>query len=191
MVGRIKGVDIRKTIVDGARGASLSWRKLGKTCGVLVGAMDVLKGFVAVLIADGISGEPLVIVLAGLAAIIGHNWSLFLQFTGGRGAATTGGALLYMMPKDFFIAFIIIFIPILLIKRKQYFTLPYLKKEFKTSDFFSAVFFGVLFFVNAALNGLSIISFSPLIFSLPMFTKALTISEKIKTKGREEFFKKL
>ncbi len=181
LIGKMKGVDIKKEVVDGARGASLTWRKVGRIYGFLVGVMDFLKGFFAVLIADRVSGDPLIIVLAGLTAVIGHNWSLFMQFTGGRGAATTAGVFTYIVPKEFFISVLIVLIPILLIlKRKNYFRMPVLKKEFKTSDFFSGVLFGILFLISTSLNGFSIISFSPIMLSGPMFLKSFTIQKNLK-----------
>lgn len=189
LVGRAKGIDIRKTIVDGARGASLSWRKIGKVYGVLVGTIDILKGLLAVLIAERVSGEPIIIVLVGLAAIIGHNWSLFMQFTGGRGAATTAGALFYLFPRELSLAFVIVLIPLIVLKRKPYFSFPNTKKEFKTSDFFSGVFFLILFFINISLRGFSIISFASIIYSLPMVLKALTIPEEFKIRAREATLK--
>lgn len=172
IIAKFKGVDIRNRAVDGARGASLTWRKVGKIYGLLVAALDILKGLISVFIAQKFSGQPTVVILAGLAAIIGHNWSLYMKFTGGKGAATTGGSLVYILPEQFLISFLIILLPILFFLRtKKSFILPGFKKKFKTSNFFSGIFFGVMFIVSASMNHFSVYTFSPLIFSVPMFLK--------------------
>ncbi|MDD5551849.1 MAG: glycerol-3-phosphate acyltransferase [Candidatus Pacebacteria bacterium] len=172
IIAKFKGVDIRDRAIDGARGASLTWRKVGKIYGLLVAALDILKGLISVFIAQKFSGQPTVVILAGLAAIIGHNWSLYMKFTGGKGAATTGGSLVYILPEQFLISFLIILLPILFFLRtKKSFILPGFKKKFKTSNFFSGIFFGVMFIVSSATNHFSVYTFSSLIFSVPMFFK--------------------
>jgi glycerol-3-phosphate acyltransferase PlsY len=96
----LKGADIRK-IGSGNVGATNALRILGKGPGLLVLALDIFKGFIAVfflgnLIApkvQAVPGEALRILL-GLSCISGHNWTIFLKFRGGKGVATTLGALL-------------------------------------------------------------------------------------------------
>lgn len=63
---------------------------------VLIG--DIGKGILAVLLAQRLGGE-IAGMLAGLAVIAGHNWSLFLNFNGGRGVATGAGVFLALAPK--------------------------------------------------------------------------------------------
>src|SRR5690242_8150029 len=82
IVGRLmKGVDLRET-GSGNIGAANAFRTLGPVGGVLVLLLDLLKGLVPVLLAakfvDAPGGVALLQVLAGLAAIIGHNNSIFL-----------------------------------------------------------------------------------------------------------------
>lgn len=83
-------------------GATNALRTLGAPAAALVFLLDVAKGVVAVLLARWLFGtDPLVewaAALAGFAAIIGHNWSVFIRFTGGRGVATSAGALGAMSP---------------------------------------------------------------------------------------------
>lgn len=177
IVSRFKGVDIRKKAIDGARGASLTWRNVGKLYGILVAALDILKGILVVLLAENFSGVPLIIVLAGLAAIIGHNWSVYMNFTGGKGAATTGGGLVYLLPREFLISFFLILLPFVFSRRKEYLSFPFARKSFKKTNFFSGVFFGILFIVSLTINGISAYSFSPVIFSMPMFLKNLQIKK--------------
>jgi len=96
----LKGADIRQ-LGSGNVGATNALRILGKGPGLLVLALDIFKGFMAVfflgnLIApkvQAVPGEALRILL-GLSCISGHNWTIFLKFRGGKGVATTLGALL-------------------------------------------------------------------------------------------------
>ncbi|MFH0855238.1 MAG: glycerol-3-phosphate 1-O-acyltransferase PlsY [Candidatus Omnitrophota bacterium] len=95
----IKGVDIRK-FGSGNVGATNAFRLLGKGWAVVVLALDILKGFLPVVIIPasigiraGVSLETFC-MLAGISCICGHNWSIFLGFKGGKGVATTLGVLL-------------------------------------------------------------------------------------------------
>lgn len=95
----LKGADIRK-IGSGNVGATNAMRVLGKGMGILVLFLDVLKGFIAavfladlILVRSEINAE-LPRILIGLACISGHNWTVFLQFKGGKGIATSLGVLL-------------------------------------------------------------------------------------------------
>jgi glycerol-3-phosphate acyltransferase PlsY len=97
IIGRItRGIDIRE-YGSHRTGATNALRTLGGRAAGLVFALDVAKGVVAVLLARLLFGDdPLVewaAAAAGLAAVIGHNWSLFIGFTGGRGVATSTGGL--------------------------------------------------------------------------------------------------
>ncbi len=65
---------------------------------MLVLAVDILKGAAAVLLARAWGQTAAVQVAAGLAAIAGHNWSLFLRFGGGKGIATSFAVLLAISP---------------------------------------------------------------------------------------------
>jgi glycerol-3-phosphate acyltransferase PlsY len=97
IAGRIlKRVDIRR-IGDGNMGAANAFRQLGAKVGVAVGIIDAAKGATAVFIAQ-LANIPLPAMLAtGVAAVIGHNWPVFLRFRGGRGEATTIGVLLALL----------------------------------------------------------------------------------------------
>lgn len=93
--------DIRKH-GSGNLGATNTIRVFGWYPGLVVFALDVLKGFAAVLLAGWLlKGESdqvvnLVKILAGLAAVIGHNWSIYIGFSGGRGVLTTAGVILVL-----------------------------------------------------------------------------------------------
>ena len=98
-MGRVwKGIDLRKH-GSGNVGATNTFRVLGPIPGVIVLFADVLKGLIAVLFISRLAmGSSLscewVKVFCGIAAICGHNWTIFLKFKGGRGVATSTGVFL-------------------------------------------------------------------------------------------------
>ena len=92
-----KGVDIRK-IGGGNAGALNTYREVGPVYGIGVLAADIAKGAFAVLIAKWLDVSLAWVCVAGFAAVVGHNWPVFLQFRGGKGAATVIGALLALTP---------------------------------------------------------------------------------------------
>jgi glycerol-3-phosphate acyltransferase PlsY len=89
------GVDIRQ-YGSGNIGATNVFRVLGPIPGALVMLTDVLKGWMAIWLCRDLFGiqNHWVIVLAALLAIIGHNWSVFLKFGGGKGANTSLGVVI-------------------------------------------------------------------------------------------------
>lgn len=93
LVRLLKGEDIRR-YGSGNIGTVNVLRVAGPATAVTVLAVDILKGLIPVLLAAGRFGEPpWVVVACALAAIAGHNWSIFLGFTGGKGIATSFGVL--------------------------------------------------------------------------------------------------
>ena len=99
LVGKsLYGMDLRE---HGSKniGATNAFRVLGPKAGLMVAIPDLFKGLLAVYIAQYFGREPLFVVLAGIAAICGHNWSIWLKFRGGRGVGTSVGVLLMLAPK--------------------------------------------------------------------------------------------
>ena len=92
---------------SGNIGATNAWRVIGKPAGLLIFALDFLKGLLSVFIAKDFLGEPLVMILAGLCAIIGHSFNIFLQFHGGKGVATGLGVIAMLIPEVTAIVFLI------------------------------------------------------------------------------------
>jgi glycerol-3-phosphate acyltransferase PlsY len=86
------GTDIRKS-GSGNIGAANALRTLGKRGAIAVLALDALKGFAPTL-AAGALGGPVPAALAALASVVGHCWSPFLGFKGGKGVATFLGAVI-------------------------------------------------------------------------------------------------
>lgn len=66
--------------------------------GILVLICDLGKGILAVLLAQALVGTSFATVLAAIIVNIGHNWSVFLKFQGGRGVLTAAGSMLMMVP---------------------------------------------------------------------------------------------
>ena len=107
IVGRLtKGIDLRE-YGSHRTGATNALRTLGAKAAALVFVLDVAKGVAAVLIARAIGGDAAewAAAVAGFAAIVGHNWSVFIGFTGGRGVATSAGALAAVTPWTLVVVF--------------------------------------------------------------------------------------
>lgn len=103
---RWKGVDIR-TLGSGNIGSTNVGRVCGPVAGGLVFALDVCKGLIPPLVASGLQLDSHWHVLAALLAIIGHNYSVWLGFKGGKGIATSLGALIGVAPPVAALAFAI------------------------------------------------------------------------------------
>lgn len=102
LVGRLtRGIDLRE-YGSHRTGATNALRTLGLRAAALVFLLDVGKGVAAVVLSRVLlADDPQVewaAAVAGFAAIVGHNWSVFIRFTGGRGVATSAGALGAMSP---------------------------------------------------------------------------------------------
>lgn len=100
----LRGQDIRDH-GSGNIGASNVGRVLGRRWFFVVLLLDALKGLLPSLAAGSVAGYvwgghdlPLAVPLCGLAAICGHNFSIFLRFKGGKGVATSAGVFLYIFP---------------------------------------------------------------------------------------------
>ena len=95
-----KGIDIRNV---GGRtvGALNVYYEVGLAAGILVLLVDIGKGIAAVLLARWLGVGLIFQLLAGLAAVLGHIFPVFLKFHGGRGGATTIGVLLILLPRQF------------------------------------------------------------------------------------------
>jgi len=97
VVRAVTGRDIRKE-GSGNIGASNVYRVAGPAVGVLVLALDMLKGLLPVVVSQRLGLDSMTTIAAGLAAIAGHNWSVFLRGAGGKGVATSYGVLLALSP---------------------------------------------------------------------------------------------
>jgi glycerol-3-phosphate acyltransferase PlsY len=98
LAGKLRGHRDIRELGDNNAGAANAYRELGPVIGVTVFFGDVAKGAAAVLIARAAHGPQAVLMLTGLAAVIGHNWPVFTGFRGGRGVSTTIGVLAVFAP---------------------------------------------------------------------------------------------
>jgi len=103
IVGKlVKGIDVREH-GSGNVGATNVLRVVGKRWGFFVLFLDGLKGAIAVIVLSqflGVLAMPLLYkkLVCSIIAVCGHNWTIFLKFKGGKGVATTSGAMLAVFP---------------------------------------------------------------------------------------------
>ncbi len=106
LVAKIKGVDIR-TKGSGNIGATNVMRTVGKKEALITLAGDILKGVVPVFVAWKLFPDTIRVGIVGLAAIAGHDFSIFLKFRGGKGVATSLGVLLAYSPEAALITLVV------------------------------------------------------------------------------------
>jgi len=110
-----KSKDIRQ-LGGGNVGGLNVFREVGPWPALAAGIVDVSKGAAAVAIAHWLLAvPPLFVLLAGLAAVVGHNWMVFLKFSGGKGMGPTVGALAMVMPLYGYWQGLLIFFGVILI----------------------------------------------------------------------------
>ena len=136
LAAKAKVIDIR-SVGSGNIGATNAMRVLGKPAGIFVLGMDALKGYVACaafpskvfnFLAPHFSGLPTdfqlspaemqthLFVVAGIFAVLGHNYTCWLKFKGGKGIATTGGVYLALAPWALLVALAVFILAIWLTK---------------------------------------------------------------------------
>jgi acyl phosphate:glycerol-3-phosphate acyltransferase len=116
IAGRLKkNIDIR-TVGSRNMGAMNTFYNLGKVAGILVLAVDVLKGVAAVALADALGIPNLYMFIAGFIVVLGHNYPVWLKFHGGKGGATAIGAIIYFIPWGIPIGLAVFGIMLLIIK---------------------------------------------------------------------------
>jgi len=107
LVARAKGIDIRE-VGSGNIGATNAFRILGKPAGILVLVVDGLKGFAACSWLADLIVQPFAVapdkieclrIVAGICAVLGHNFTCWLKFKGGKGIATSAGVYFALAPK--------------------------------------------------------------------------------------------
>ena len=96
-VARRAGVDVRSR-GSGNIGATNVARTVGRHAGMLTLLGDVAKGIAPAVLARVCGGDPWLVALTGLAAVYGHLFSVFLQFSGGKGVATAFGVFIILTP---------------------------------------------------------------------------------------------
>jgi glycerol-3-phosphate acyltransferase PlsY len=115
IIGRLKNIDITKT-GSGNIGATNAFRILGPFPGAAVLVLDAAKAALAAYIGQTWGGTSTAALIAGGTAILGHSYSPFLNFKGGRGVACAAGVLLFLMPRVVLIE-VVIWVTIIAITR--------------------------------------------------------------------------
>jgi acyl phosphate:glycerol-3-phosphate acyltransferase len=134
LVAKAKGIDIRN-VGSGNIGATNAMRVLGKPAGIFVLLMDALKGFAACYLGAFIyfhmsewqtpPGSILLLqpgdverfgIIAGIFAVLGHNYTCWLKFKGGKGIATTAGVFLALAPWALLVALVVFILAVALTK---------------------------------------------------------------------------
>jgi glycerol-3-phosphate acyltransferase PlsY len=176
LVGWSRGIDVRKQ-GSGNIGASNVGRLLGKKYFFLVMFLDLLKSLVPMLIASVLTRDTatspqlyILCLMVGFAAILGHMFSLFLKFKGGKGVATSTGVLLGLWPYYTLPGLITIAVFLVLFLATRYISVGSLG---------SAVTFPVAYVVLAKLN-----HWDPFGEQLPLFIFAVVISALVIFKHR-------
>ena len=97
LIAQRRGVDLRRT-GSGNLGAANVLRTSGAPSATAAMCLDIAKGAVVVLVAQRLSSGPATPVAAGLAAVIGHAYPVWLGFRGGKGVATAAGVFVVLAP---------------------------------------------------------------------------------------------
>ncbi len=98
LISRISGKNVLKIGWRKTSGSNV-FKNVGKWQGALTGILDVSKGYLAIYGAQRLGFSSEIQIFSGVAAVTGHNWSLFLKFAGGRGIGTFIGAFLALSPQ--------------------------------------------------------------------------------------------
>lgn len=112
IVKLVKKIDIR-TVGSGNAGATNAARVLGKWGFISVFVLDALKGFIPVFISLYFYGQTIVTLVTAAVVVLGHTYTVFLGFKGGKGVATGAGVFLALAPVEIgigLIVFIIVFL---------------------------------------------------------------------------------
>ncbi len=106
IVKAVKGIDIR-SVGSGNVGATNVARVLGKWGFISVLILDMLKGFIPVIIAYIYYGQENIVLYMMIAVVLGHTFTIFLSFKGGKGVATGAGAFFALVPFSMLVAVVV------------------------------------------------------------------------------------
>ena len=109
-IGKVfKGIDVRE---HGSKntGSTNAARVLGAKLGILTLILDISKGAIPTLIATMLLDSSISVILVGICAILGHSFSIFMKFKGGKAVATTVGVLIVLVPGAILLAAVIFFL---------------------------------------------------------------------------------
>ena len=109
-IGKVfRGIDVRE---HGSKntGSTNAARVLGAKLGILTLILDISKGAIPTLIATMLLDSSISVILVGICAILGHSFSIFMKFKGGKAVATTVGVLIVLVPGAILLAAVIFFL---------------------------------------------------------------------------------
>ena len=110
LAGRsMQGIDLRN-VGSGGTGATNVLRTLGKKASATVLVLDFLKGLLPVLLARWLGLDDRWVAAVAVATVVGHCWSPFIGFKGGKGVATGGGAAIALFPPALLVVPVILLI---------------------------------------------------------------------------------
>jgi glycerol-3-phosphate acyltransferase PlsY len=114
LVAKARGIDIQKA-GSGNIGATNAMRVLGKPAGIFVLIMDCAKGYFAIWFCNVILKAPQEshYIVAGIFAVLGHNYTCWLKFKGGKGIATSAGVYLALAPWAVLAALVVFILAVL------------------------------------------------------------------------------
>ncbi|NIA22577.1 MAG: hypothetical protein GWP03_00150 [Proteobacteria bacterium] len=110
LIGKLKNVDVRE---KGSRnpGAANVSHTLGFKFGIVVGVLDALKSAVPVFLINRFMNlPPWVFIIFSVSFILGHNYSIFLKFKGGKGISTAMGVVVAVTPVSYLVGMIVLII---------------------------------------------------------------------------------
>jgi acyl-phosphate glycerol 3-phosphate acyltransferase len=109
-IGKVfKGIDVRE---HGSKntGSTNAARVLGAKLGILTLILDISKGAIPTLIATMLLDSSISVILVGICAILGHSFSIFMKFKGGKAVATTVGVFIVLVPGAILLVAVIFFL---------------------------------------------------------------------------------
>ncbi|MDY7042203.1 MAG: glycerol-3-phosphate acyltransferase [Chloroflexota bacterium] len=115
VVWMLKGEDVRQH-GSGRTGGTNVYRAAGIGAAIISGAGDILKGTLAVLLARWLVGTAAAEIVAGLGAVVGHNWSVFLGWRGGAGTGTNLGVVAAFYPLVALALVVVLFLAIRIVR---------------------------------------------------------------------------
>ena len=153
----IKKIDIRK-YGSGNIGATNVYRVCGGFLGFSVLFLDIIKGYIPVFISRNfLKFPPLILIFVGLAAILGHTFSIFLKGKGGKGISTSFGVIIALFPKSAFFSFVIFLVVFLISNIVSISSI--------TASFFLPIFIYIFYDKNIPLTIFGIIIFIFIIYT--------------------------
>ena len=162
----------------------IGWRKtsgsnvfknVGKWQGIVTAVLDVLKGFSAVGLARFFGFSDSVQVFAGLSALVGNNWSVFIKFSGGRGLAVLAGAIMVFSWKLFIVALMPVIISALI----------------WTASIGTFIAFGAVIFFSFYFHSFSTAGIFMIVSLVPIFLKRLSPIKELTFKRKDVIWNRL